>query len=148
MKNPLTNGNNGRDEKGRFAIGNKKGPGNPYALRTAQMRRAMLNAVSDEDLHEIVTNLISQAKQGDTQAFNVLFDRLFGKPIPATVLDRVFLEESTLARMIRAGAPTNTEHLVEDMDFKIPAPAGKTVWLPQQGRFYVVGLNGRWKILC
>ena len=40
MKEPLANGDNGRDKQGRFAVGNKGGPGNPYARRVAQMRRS------------------------------------------------------------------------------------------------------------
>ena len=116
MKNPLTNGNNGRDGKGRNALGNKGGPGNPYALRIAQMRRAMLNTVSDEDQHEITSNLIDEAKQGDFRAINMLFARLFGRPIRVPGPDRMALEDLTLACMIRAVAPTKKDLLIAEMD--------------------------------
>ena len=116
MKEPLANGDNGRDKQGRFAVGNKGGPGNPYARRVAQMRRAMLNAVSDEDLNEIVTNLIEQAKRGDPQAIKILFDRLFGSPTSSPDPDKVHLEELTLARMVREATPTKTELFIAEMD--------------------------------
>jgi hypothetical protein len=31
---------NGRDERGRFAVGNPGGPGNPFAKRAAALRKA------------------------------------------------------------------------------------------------------------
>ncbi len=40
MTTPSTNGSNGRDAGGRFASGNRGGPGNPYAKRTAAIRGA------------------------------------------------------------------------------------------------------------
>ncbi len=46
MKEPLANGDNGRDKQGRFAVGNKGGPGNPCARRVAQMRRSHHKASS------------------------------------------------------------------------------------------------------
>ena len=58
---PSPNGDNGlatspaeglaefRDDKGRFLPGNPGGPGNPYAKRTAHIRRVVLEAVSDRD---------------------------------------------------------------------------------------------------
>ena len=38
MTTPSTNGSNGRDVAGRFAAGNRGGPGNPYAKRSAAGR--------------------------------------------------------------------------------------------------------------
>ena len=40
----------GRDDKGRFAAGNKGGPGNPFARQTAANRQAVVNAVTEQDL--------------------------------------------------------------------------------------------------
>ena len=83
MKTPSTNGGNGRDATGRFTKGNPGGPGNPFARRVALMRQTMLEAVSDEDLREIVRALVDRAKQGENDSVQILFDRLFGKPTAA-----------------------------------------------------------------
>jgi hypothetical protein len=57
MKTLSTNGGDGRDPTGRFTKGNPGGPGNPLARSVALMRQTMLEAVSDEDLREIVRAL-------------------------------------------------------------------------------------------
>jgi hypothetical protein len=80
MKPPSTNGGNGRDPTGRFRKGNPGGPGNPFARRVALMRQTMLEAVSDEDLCEIVAALIDRGKRGENNSMQILFDRLLGKP--------------------------------------------------------------------
>ena len=38
----------GRDENGRFVAGNKGGPGNPFGRYTAQLRVALLAAITEE----------------------------------------------------------------------------------------------------
>ena len=79
---PSTNGSNGdgRDAQGRFAAGNTGGPGNPYARETARLRRLIREAVSDEDLREIVRGMVQAAKGGDLAAAKELLNRLVGKP--------------------------------------------------------------------
>ena len=81
---PSTNGPDGRDARGRFAKGNTGGPGNPHARKVAQLRSALLRAVSAGDLRAVVTQLVDQAKAGDVQAARLLLDRLFG---PAVSID-------------------------------------------------------------
>src|SRR5258708_2822640 len=40
----------GRDGSGRFAKGNKGGPGNPFARRVGRLRSALLEVVTEEKL--------------------------------------------------------------------------------------------------
>lgn len=80
---PSGNGSNGgRDPRtGRFREGNKGGPGNPHARRVAEIRSALLKAVSPDDIREIVQALVTKAKAGDVAAAREVFDRCVGKPV-------------------------------------------------------------------
>ncbi len=78
-----------RDAQGRFLPGNKGGPGNPFGKRVANLRKALMDAVTEDDLTEVVESLIAKAKSGDIAAIKVLFDRLFGPPIAADVVERI-----------------------------------------------------------
>jgi uncharacterized protein with von Willebrand factor type A (vWA) domain len=69
-----------RTANGHFAAGNRGGPGNPHSKRTAHIKRVLLDAVSDDDLREIIKSLIEQAKGGNTKAAELVLDRLIGKP--------------------------------------------------------------------
>ncbi len=69
-----------RDSKGRFTANNKGGPGNPFARRTAALRQAMLAAVTEDDLQEIVRQLIQKAKDGDVSAARLVLSYTVGKP--------------------------------------------------------------------
>ena len=79
MPTPLANGENGRDVMGRFARGNAGGPGNPYNAQVAKLRAAMMAAVSEQDITQVVAMLIQEAKKGDVAAARELLDRVFGK---------------------------------------------------------------------
>jgi hypothetical protein len=50
MPTPSTNG---RTPRGQFAKGNPGGPGNPYARRTAALRSALLDAVTEADIRAV-----------------------------------------------------------------------------------------------
>ena len=43
-------------------------------------RSALLRAVNDDDLEEVIRKLLEQAKKGDVASAKVLLERLFGKP--------------------------------------------------------------------
>lgn len=86
---PLDPFADGRDRKGKFAPGNPGGPGNPNAKRTAEIRQALLMALTPEDMAIAVRALIEAAKQGDVRAFAELCDRTIGKPIQMDLEDRL-----------------------------------------------------------
>jgi hypothetical protein len=79
---PRTSGDNGeRDGNGRFVKGHKgmTGP-QPTAIKSKQLREALLAAVTAADIQEIVKKLVAKAKAGDVQATKEIFDRCLGKP--------------------------------------------------------------------
>lgn len=80
---------NGRDGRGRFSRGNAGGPGNPYAAVVSRWRSAVTNAVSDEDLREVVRALVRAAKRGEAWAVRDLFDRTLGRPVEADLIERL-----------------------------------------------------------
>lgn len=102
---PSTNGTNGtgRTAGGQFAKGNAGGPGNPYARRVVRLRSLMLEAVSEDDLREIIAALVVRAKSGDLAAAREVLNRLAGKPgyIEQADPDRVELHEAELAAELR-----------------------------------------------
>jgi hypothetical protein len=83
----------GRTPDGRFARGNKGGPGNPYARRSAAARRAFTDTVSDEDLVEIARALTQKAKAGDIAAAKVVLAYVVGTPEPVVEPDTLNLAE-------------------------------------------------------
>lgn len=74
-----TNGLNGWEANGRFAPGNAGGPGNPLGRRTAELRSAMLNAVTDDDIRAIIKNLVASALGGDVMAAREVLNRTVGR---------------------------------------------------------------------
>ncbi len=72
-----------RGADGRWLPGNPGGPGNPLAKRTAEIRQAVYDAVTAEDLRAIVKALVAQAKAGDVPAAREVLDRLLGKSVQA-----------------------------------------------------------------
>jgi len=78
---PSPNGAIGqRDPRGRFALGNSGGPGNPSAKKVAALRRALLSALKPSDLREIIGGMVAAAKSGDTQAARILLSYAVGLP--------------------------------------------------------------------
>jgi len=69
----------GHDNKGRFTAGNKCSRGR----KVTELRRALLDAVTPEDIQAIVGQIVAKAKQGDLQAISLLLDRVIGKAMTA-----------------------------------------------------------------
>ncbi len=67
----------GHDRRGRFTKGNKCATGR----KVTDLRRALLDAVTVEDMAAIAERLIAAAKSGDLDATALLFDRVLGKPM-------------------------------------------------------------------
>ena len=77
-----------RNEKGQFVTGNKAGRGRPIGSRVDMLRRALIEAVTVEDISEIIRGLIEQAKAGNLTAAKIVFDRVLGGAINIDILER------------------------------------------------------------
>ena len=82
-------GHEGRDTRGRFTRGNSGGPGNPLGARAARFRAAIMEAVSEDDLRQVIEALVRQAKSGDLGAIRELLVRTVGRPLEADLLERI-----------------------------------------------------------
>lgn len=86
-----------RTPDGRFAPGNTQARGNPFAKRVGELRAALLEAVTPEDIREIIRGMVAQAKAGDVTAAREVLLRVLGKPLEADILERLeALEEALL----------------------------------------------------
>ena len=102
MSKPSTNGTSGRKSNGQFAEGNKCGTGNPYARRVARLRSALLDAVGENGLTDIVQGMVTAAKGGDVAAAKLLLSYLLGKPVESVEPDYVEIHERQLQSKDRA----------------------------------------------
>jgi len=82
----------GRDPGGRFQLGCRPGPGNPFAKRVAGLRKALLDSVTEADVARLGRELMAQAVGGDVAAAKVLLSYVVGKPTAPVDPDRVELE--------------------------------------------------------
>jgi hypothetical protein len=90
---------NGKDRRGRFAVGNKLGRGNPLAQQVQALRVALVGSVAAGDVEAVVKQLLREAKAGDVAATKVLLDRLLGPPVQADLIERIEnLESAILGR--------------------------------------------------
>jgi hypothetical protein len=83
----------GRDSKGRFTKGNKGGPGNPFARKVAELRKTLVNFVTEDDMKHIAFVLKERAMGGELAAIKLLFQYILGKPNEAVDPDRLDLDE-------------------------------------------------------
>lgn len=102
---PSPKGANGRSKSGRFVKGWKGGPGNPNAARVEKLRNALLDAITEDTVREVVEALIKEAKGGNVIAMRELLDRTIGKPKDAVEPDAETTpeqaDETTLIREAR-----------------------------------------------
>ena len=68
-----------RDRRGRFAKGNKGGPGNAVAERRRLLRQAALAAVSPETVRDILAAVVVRALTGDMAAAKLVLNYVVGK---------------------------------------------------------------------
>jgi hypothetical protein len=85
-----------RAPKGRFRLGNKGGPGNPFARQVAEIRKLLLNTVPGERLANIVLAMVDKAEAGDVAAAKLVLQYTVGKPAEAVEPDRIELEDHRL----------------------------------------------------
>ena len=81
------------EANGRFAKGNRGGPGNPFTRRVAELRHIILDCLGEEELADIIHAMIEQAKQGDVAAARLLLQYSLGKPAVAVEPDRMHIDE-------------------------------------------------------
>src|SRR5579884_4244620 len=62
----------GRDSQGRFTKGNPGGPANPFTRQIAGLRRALCNAVTEQDIQDIAQILLAKTRTGDLLAIKLL----------------------------------------------------------------------------
>lgn len=105
---PAANHSAGRGADGKFAKGNKGGPGNPFSRQIAAFRQAVLNAVTATDLEEIVAVLLIKAKGGDLAATKLLLAYTIGKPGPCIDPDTLDQQEWQLHQ--QAAVPPQQVH--------------------------------------
>ena len=85
----------GRDNKGRFAAGNKLSRGNVIARKAAQCRAKLFSTVSTRDFQAIVKRVVADAKAGESWACKLLFAYMLGDPQQYDTEERLArLEES------------------------------------------------------
>jgi hypothetical protein len=87
-----------RDAQGRFAAGNRGGPGNPFGRRLASMRQAILDCVSEADIQQVMRKLVELAACGNVAAAKLVLQYAVGKPQPAPEPDRVEIDEWNVQR--------------------------------------------------
>jgi hypothetical protein len=102
-RSPSTNGDNGRGPNGRFAKGNPGGPGNPLGGKVAALRATLVDAVTPDDIREVVAALLVQAKEGEIAAVRELFQRLLGPPVELDLIERLDALEARLAGLPDGG---------------------------------------------
>jgi hypothetical protein len=83
----------GRDGRGRFVKGNAGGTGNPFARRTAALRRALCEAVNEEDIRQMVEVIKLKALGGDLAACKLLLSYCVGRPAPSVEPDTLDEQE-------------------------------------------------------
>jgi hypothetical protein len=95
-------------------MGNPGGPGNPFARRTAQLRRVLSMAVTDEDIETVAKRLLEQAKAGDVAATRLLLSYAIGQPTEAVDPDTLDQQEWAIFRQVPVPAP-EVERLIRDV---------------------------------
>jgi hypothetical protein len=108
-----------RDTRGRFAKGNRGGPGNPFARQVAKLRQVLLNSVTVGDMTAIANKLIALAKDGNVQAIKLLFSYTLGKPAEAVEPDQLDVQEWDLHKQT-AGMMTELPDVVAAPDPSLP----------------------------
>jgi hypothetical protein len=86
----------GRGERGRFAPGNRFAKGNPHARRVAALRKAFLDAATEDRMRRLADKLLKMAEAGDVTAARLALEYTLGKPAPAADIDRLGLDEVSM----------------------------------------------------
>src|SRR5262249_39572456 len=117
----------GRDASGRFAPGNPGGPGNPHARKVAELRQALVNFVTAEDMKEIALILKEKAKMGNLAAIKLLFQYVLGKPLPPTDPDRLDVDEWQKLQE-KARPPREMDEVMHRLPAEVVTELTKIAW--------------------
>ena len=113
----------GRNLNGHFAAGNKIGRGNPGNKRLAELRRALLDCVTPEQVKDVGNALYKQALDGDVHAAKVWLEFVIGKPCQAVeiaVAEPTGLDLYSLTKLI-----TTALEPWPEAQWASPLPCGK-----------------------
>jgi hypothetical protein len=98
---PFSKGSNGedrRDDRGRFIVGHKGGPGSPVAAHARELHQRLTDALHDratpERLATVIDVLFSLAETGDVAAARLLLERI--SPMDQQVALRISRIETLL----------------------------------------------------
>jgi hypothetical protein len=90
---------------GRNARAGAGAPGNPYARRVAELRWALVEGVTPDDMRDIAVAMTLRAQGGNVQAAKLLLQYTLGKPVEQPHPDRIDRDEieAFRANAIREG---------------------------------------------
>ena len=69
-----------RGENGRFLRGNPGGPGSPHSKQVAQLRAALFESLTREDIWAVMRKMRDRALDGDVPAARLLLEYSIGRP--------------------------------------------------------------------
>lgn len=123
-----------RKADGRFQLGCRPGPGNPFAKRVASLRKALLDGVSEADVAQVGQKLLRLALVGDVPAAKVLLAYVVGKPDAPVDPDRVKLEAwklllswPTVAEALATAVAVRPAAAAELVESNAPATAAEVI---------------------
>jgi hypothetical protein len=85
------------DASGRFAKGNRGGPGNPHARQVAALRREFMKVYTPERINRLAEALYGLAVIGSLPAIRLAFEYTVGKPVKTVDPDVVEAEPAAPA---------------------------------------------------
>ena len=69
-----------RNERGQFIKGHcHPGPGNPFLTKVTALRAALYDAVTPQDILDVIQKVLAQAKKGCVKSQQLFLDRCLGK---------------------------------------------------------------------
>jgi hypothetical protein len=86
----------GRQNNGRFAVGNAGGPGRPPKDVERGYWHALREAITDDDVREVAAALVQRAKAGDVTAARLIVEHTIGRPRQNVMIDSNTFVEGTL----------------------------------------------------
>jgi hypothetical protein len=108
VADPVTNGRDGRDQRGQFVAGNKCSKGNPNIRRLGEIQTAIREASDPADVKAVLAMVRDKAIAGDIQAARVYLERVAGKPteprVPVALPDDIGTAGGAAAGMTEVAA--------------------------------------------